>query len=312
MTKNETLVDENSAATIPPNTTTDVCGRIFINKSSQSPIEFNLRGLIDNEYILSNNLNTRPGVGLNKQVLLRYNTSKNIGKSDIKPAPIEIIQPDSKYFKVYDTINGTAWRQLSHNGIEKIHRSLLSNILEGISTRASDYNKLLEPSILMSWYNAEARSILDAHKKQRPTVSSDAIRDSIVAQLGSWFRDELTSKQPKTERDVKLIKCDNVSSVILNVLTSDASVRKSAEFTLTYLYKYDEVLTKFTKELKYKWNLATVPGALFIEYDNVQTYDMIAAIFKRIVREIVDMMDKSKMWTSSIDSLKQYYLEYNN
>ena len=53
---------------------------VFINNGSSSPIEFDMRGLIDANYVMANGLKTNPSNGLTKKVIERFNTAKLLSR----------------------------------------------------------------------------------------------------------------------------------------------------------------------------------------------------------------------------------------
>lgn len=286
---------------------------IKINKSSSSPIDFNVSGLIDQEYIAKHQLNTLSLTCIDEVIVRRFATTITQEITNEQPSTVEIITPESETFTVVDTINGKIWRYLTYNGNILIHRSMLNTLLIGITTRPTNYNKYLEDVIIENYFDPKSELTKEQFKKSsQHRISPGSIKTKLIEALVTWFKEELRIRKPSTIKEVKQIDLAQHARVILDYLTGEnASKQRSAEFTLTYLMQYDAILTTLSKDIKFKWNITHLPTNLFKEYTTTIAYSYIVDTIITLITNITNEMDKNKAWTSTGYSLKEYYLEYN-
>jgi hypothetical protein len=307
-------------------------GVVLMNSSSRSPIEFDVRSLIDDKYIAQHSLKIHDSSGLSEKVIEKYNTSIDLGKSSILPEYTKIYiegneilddqfpsYPDLWY--IIETINGTHYRFLVNERSKQAGSKLVSSkdiegLLKGCSTRSTDYNNIMTSDIVKNYSDINMGNIVLDYKNKTTQETSDIIKTKIVDKLTAGFTKafiELQTTRPKhTIDDIKDINIiPLVQQTVLSVLiTTDTSstIKKasSSEYMLTYLFKYNDTLTAMTKEVKYRWYNTKIDASIYKEYDKETANKKITEMFMLVVSQACNELDKNKMWTLPL-SLKQYY-----
>jgi len=116
----------------------DITSRVVITYSTGSGLEFDIRGLIDADYIRARGLETVDGCGLNKKVIARFITTKVL-KSPPAPWTVEIIG-DGPYF-VFESIADGLFRLMRRANDDSPCKISARSIVEGISARAEEYHR---------------------------------------------------------------------------------------------------------------------------------------------------------------------------
>jgi hypothetical protein len=286
---------------------------IKINKSSKSPINFDVRGLLDQEFIAANGLTMSPNAGVNEKTLQKFNTTTNMGVTDIQPSMVEIIGDNtSDVWTVCDTINGRDWRYLTWNGKREVPRGIISPLLDGVNTRPTDYNRCHENIILEKCFDSKAELTTNQYLKHSQYTSSANVRAKLIDELSSWFGKEMAKLKQPNVKDIKEIDVASYVKDILQQLTGEnTKLQKSAEFTLTYLMQYDAILTTVSKNIKFKWNATIISPTIFKDYTTQNAFASISNTLIALVNAQLDELDKNKTWTATGYSLKEFYLEYN-
>lgn len=88
-------------------------GIIVLSIANSSPINFDLRGLIDAKYINENKLTAGKTTGLNKTVLAKYETAELIGVSAVTPMPLQYYGDNtSTHWHIIESITSGMYRCL--------------------------------------------------------------------------------------------------------------------------------------------------------------------------------------------------------
>jgi hypothetical protein len=294
-------------------------GVILINKSTPSPIEFDLRGIMDINYVMENDLKTTPQSGLTKKIVERFNTARQLPRGT-KSEPIVKIHASEKSsatastWYVFETINGELWRLIGRDGSNTTKSDSIRGLIDGLSTRASQYNNILAEDIIAKCFDPKAKMILDSYEDvKRVLPSSETIKSTIIDGLVEWLGPQLKKNMPKDIADFKYISVDRrvVADTILSALTHTTGIhgKGSSEYMLTYICKLDFIIGKFVKELERQWSLETISDRVFKERSGDDLYKYLMDVFRGIAKSTADQLDKLRLWTEYDISIKEYFLE---
>jgi len=285
---------------------------IFVNNGSKSPIEFDMRGLIDQEYIIANGLKTTPSTGLTKKIIERFNTAKYLGRGLF--ATEVTVRGEGHEWYIIETLNGTLFRILGNSSTVnyKTNANTIQSLIEGLSLRPHEYNKLLSESILENCFDAKAQLVLDSYVEEKKIIkSSDPTKDKVVIALMKYFRDNLTITASTTDRTIRdVFKPDVIYDILHTVLPHKTGIHGKGytEYLVTYNLKFDSLVRKFIKELDRVWdNIITTRDKS--EREPVALREYIIDTVTRLIRRAADALDGDNIWTEYDTSLKEYFLD---
>ncbi len=289
---------------------------IVIDKSSKSPIEFDIRGLVSSEYIVQNNLKISIQAGLNKKILERYNTVKELepGRSLMEQAVTRILPPGAKRAAVIETLNGNLYRVVSNTDKLFVDIESINGLINGLSTRPMEYHKIHEEDIVMKCFDPKANVILTAYNEEkRAMLPSDVIKGQVIQDFMETYERKFDKSIPREPNDVWNVVTDvnEINQILLNRLTHTMGVhgKGSAEYTITYMTKFDSIIRQFIKELENRLKGANLTPMLFKEIRGEDLKKHVLSICKDILLKVVDELDRSRQWSEYDFSLKEYFLE---
>lgn len=290
-------------------------GVIVIDRTTPSPVEFNLKGLIDLEYITANNLKTDPISGLNKKIIDRFNTAKAIPSETNQPNIVKRFEGKTGLYYIFETIDGgEKYRLLGKDGAVKVAASSIIGLIQGITTRCHQYNLMQTNDILSKCFDDKATILLNAYEEEKTLLpSSEPIRNAVIDRFMQIFDVQLKEQPVKTVHQLKSIAIDKlvISEVLFDILANSVGIhnKNSTECTMTHLVKFDSIINLFIRELERRWSDESINERIFKEYSTTNLHRILSTIFKNILTSAVDELDKSKTWTEYDVSVKEFFLE---
>jgi hypothetical protein len=277
---------------------------IIINMAGLSPVEYDIRGYIDSNYIKSAGLEMSPTSGLTKKTLIRY-TSTSVLNASMKSRPIYVHgDTSSQSWNVYETIDGASYRQLSYGASTSIPRDKVRFLLDGVTTRPADYSKIMSKRIIGSCYDTLAPMLLREYEMSKTHLpSGEVICRIILEKMSAHFVSKInTINNMITLRDVAINR-DNITVIIIETLGERTT---SSERLLSYIAQFDSIITTFIKELGRRWaNAATNKAAENILNSGHKQH--LLDIFTEVTSASISSMDAKNMWTSIDVSIKDFF-----
>ncbi|QYB17704.1 hypothetical protein PV-S19_0340 [Pacmanvirus S19] len=287
-------------------------GVIIVNKSNNSPVEFDLRGLINLDYIIQNELKTNPQSGLTKKILQRYATVNKLKSSGLAKSLLKFPSKNGQKWYILETIDDTTYRFLGRNGEKIVTSDTIQGILLGITTRAHHYNLMQTNDILDRCFDPKAQLILLAYEEEKLSLpSSEPIRNEIAEKLIKWF--EAAKGKISSVREMKEIVINRkvINEILLDTLTHSIGIhgKGSDEYMITYIAKFDTIINKFIKELEKRWQEEKISDRIFKEHSEKELHQVIMDIFANVTRGAINELDNDKTWTEYDITLKEFFLE---
>lgn len=301
----------NSKLSLDENCKNAGAGIIVVNISNNSPIEFDLRGLIDNEYITANDYKTSQVSGLTKKIIDRFSTTKFLPRAG--SAGKTLIYPSKGPWYILQTINGELYRALGKD-TTAVAPDTIVGLINGLSTRPNQYNLAHSADILGKCFDPHAQLILDSYAEAKQSVaSSEPTKAAIVERMREWFTKQIHDKKPQSAREVKLhaVNTQIITEILLDILTHTTGThgKGSAEYIITYISKFDAIIYKFIKELERRWGEEQIADRVFKERSGADLEKYILDVHDGVVKLAVNELDKSLAWSEYDTSLKEYFLE---
>lgn len=287
-------------------------GVVVINKSTNSPVEFDITKLISGSAPV---VKTNQMSGLTKTIIEKYNTAKMLTRG-VAHDYVKIYKGDRAPTKWYvvETINGMHYRFLGRGGEILLPADSIHGLLHGLSTRAHMYNIVQSNEILAKCYDKNSQLILSAYadKKLSPP-STEPIKTAIVDKLTAWFTARVRNDTPSDLPHLRTLFINRhiISEIVTEVLTGTISAhgRSSSEYMLTYISKFDSIIRAFTKELDTQWLTENINIRVFKEYQHAQLQQHLIGLFSGLARRAVDYLDRTNTWVDHELSLKEFIFQ---
>jgi hypothetical protein len=304
-------------------------GIIVIHKESKSPIEYNLRGLLDEQYILREGLNNAPMAGLNKKTIRKYNTAVMLPMGN---SPGRIQEQDTggtvavpragvretynvdraTHVYVFETITSGYYRTLGFAGETKMPIARVNGLLHGLTSRPHQYNLRQFEVIREVCFDDRAEYVLTQYENEKNVpASSGPIRTAISDRMIDVFRESLRvlPKSPSAFRKY-LPRHDVINEIIVDVLAAAAGIgaNRPAEFVVTCIARFNSIVHRFTKDIERRWASRELPARVFDDYEGDTLRHELIALFRETLTATIEELDKSHAWTEYDISIKEFVL----
>lgn len=286
-------------------------GIIIVDISTSSPITFDISGLVDSEYILSNKLDMKPLSGLTKKVLTRYATAKMLSVGTSPPAPMKIYSGKLPTWYIISMIGDNTYRLMK--GVENTGHTIDKyihinpRILRGLSSRPIKYNDICAVDILQ---NTVATQIIQqvADYVQIIPASTEPDRAKIIDKLMKLF----DLAEFKTPADFKgFLTSEMISSTVMTTLHPRLTERNITEHMTTYVLHMETLTTQLCREL-WKRMYAESLNRLFSEHGSSEIKELLSVRFRLICTKSLDEIDKLGLFINYNYGLKGYVLAKSN
>lgn len=296
---------------------------------SNSPIEFDFKGVIDLSYVVAGDLKVKFMSGLNKKILARYTTAVVLPKVDgATTEPIQIYginnantanTANTRNTIIIQTINGDLFRVLSVD--DSLKTNLPQGFINGITTRPTVYSTLHTKNISRvqvrsgDMFDANATINLSRYADDQKIVpSSEPIKNLIFEDLRGFFT--LHIKSIKSYRDMVAVL---LSSRFREILGSIISLRirgtnpnldkpKSSEYLVTHISRLENLVSKFIKSIIRESSDESLSDRYFKESTDSEIQTMIIDTFINIVRKAANKLDSENLWIGYEMSLKEFLI----
>lgn len=296
---------------------------------SNSPVEFNFKGVIDLSYVNANDLKVKFMSGLNKKILTRYTTASVLPSVDGAVAePIQIYGKSNLNTQgnlntlntiIIETINGSLFRVLSVD--DSLMTAIPQGFIEGVTTRPTVYSTLHMNNItrvqLRSGDMFDANTTLNLSRyadEQKVIPSSEPIKNLIFDDLRGFFTSHL--KSIKSYRDmVALLLTPHFREVVGGIVSvrirgtnPNLDKPKSSEYLVTHISRLENLVSKFIKSIIRESSEESLSDRYFKESTDAELRTMIIDTFINIVRKAANKLDSENLWTGYEMSLKEYLI----
>lgn len=286
---------------------------ILMDISSRSAIEFDIRGLINREYVEGKGLAMNAKYGLNKKNIERLRTTIDLPVKHTSAGKVQkFILPKTTHVYVLQTLNGEVWRPMMLDGETKIPIEYIRGLIDGVSTRAWMYNRIQEDELLAKCLDPKADAIIKSFEEEKRTLPpSDAIKAPIVTDLTEWMQEQLEKKLPKKHEVRTLFMASPIDEVIADKLVRimGVNVKGSAEYAVTYLTRIDDIVREFRSALESKYNEGLIPATLFRDLPENDLRKQILSVYKGCISSAADELDRRQLWAEYDFTLKEYFMD---
>lgn len=280
---------------------------IALYNITKSPIDYDMRGSIDLNYVTQHGLQSTLLTGLNKKIIERYSAGGRI--ADNIERPIEkIIQGDitSQKWYVLETIDGNLWRALGlFNGtlVAQIDMNNIIGLIRGMTTRPYQYNKLCAETIISRCLDPQAENILRDYQNEPRRISSDAINTAIVNHALDIFARKVNAI--KSISDFRDIIYDEslIESCLLTALSNTGT---SFENIITQIYSINESLYKF-KNILEKY-IVNINDRIFSEDSRSEINRILTNVYKIGLEKTVSELSQGNEWATYDTTVKEYFI----
>ncbi len=274
---------------------------VVIDKSSPHPIEFDLRGLCDMQYLVKNDLLHNPKSGLTKKILARYSTIKELPAGTGVALPLHVGSASDKWC-VLETLNGVHYRVLGKvDGGCHLETAEIYGLLNGISTRADDYNREQGDEIIHKCIDTKLHPLATRYEEKLAKM----VNGGEMAIINAF---EAIYKSSKVEiisvANFEHLIRDNVSDILLKNMPQlmGRHSKSSSEYMVNYLIKMDEIKNDTTRNFSARIHELT-------KNSTVTSSDGLYNIYIDMVKSVINDMNKKEVWHAYDISLKQFIMD---
>lgn len=293
-------------------------GLIVMTNPTGSPVEFDLRGLIDSATIAEHDFQTHPTSGLTKRILERFNTAKLLpSDKNVRAKPFSRFPQTGQVpsWQIIESIDGTTWRIVVPIGVDpaddfSIPADLMRAFTEGVSTRPHQYSVMQK--ITSRCFDPRApHKLRDYAATISSRTSTEVLRAKIVDALSRGFEGRLGSApsgqklSPRAFRDLAVDVVD-VSETLLDML-SERVADASPESICTYAAKTDGVVRSLVSEINRALDIHSPPPRFYAETRPTELLAGLLGIFRTCVAAAVDELERSGAWEEYDLTLKEFW-----
>ena len=279
-------------------------GIILFDISTPSPISFNIAGLIDHDYIMKNDLNTKPLSGLTKKVLTRLTTTSVVDTKTDSPGPMQIFPGKLPTWYIISKIGESAFRPMYNNGY--IHTN--PRILRGLSTRPTQYNSLMTPKILLQ---NELIQKTNQHVRDFTEIVEESIEPGIAKitdKLLKYF-DEETFNTPADFQE--FLTYEMVTAAVMRSLHPKLTEKNIAEHLVTYVLHMDTIITQIRRGI-WKHMTEQTLNRLFSEHSADSLREILRGRLESIIKRVLGEINDLGLFKNYNYGLKNYVLTKSN
>jgi hypothetical protein len=287
------------------------CAILLVSHNARTPIEFSILSLIDYDYVVANDLITSMQSGINKKIIQRYNTIRQLANNPNTQyrGTIKRYGDTADKYYVIETFNDIDYR-LIHSIREKDASTvkiaqtsalICAQLFGSPPMRNSAYNNISGATIVDKCIMPNHTALLAEYrgevKSQPPT---QPLKDALIQEFTEGFREHLRHISQHGEQSrltyesfVEYVTGAERNAAILNkVLARVLPIKDSLEFLTLFLHKMDSVANKFSKEMIRATHSHLVQRKTIQSKHGRELESYLAAIYGAIVKSVVNTLDE--------------------
>lgn len=274
---------------------------VVINKSSASCVEFDIRGLIDKQYITKRSLNVTDKEGLSEKKITKYDTAKMLTVHDSYSDKKIINTLGEQQVYVFETINGKQYRLLSCDGQPKVDINSIDGLVNDFRCLPEKYNLLHEENILTKCFDNKSKHIIKDF--ENITYKHTDIKHKILHRLTKRFNALSDDINSVSDFFTFIVDTTPIYDTLTSILTQQHT---GSEYNLSYLVKFDRISFLLMDETKKRTkHIDNKIFDLSAKDKNIQLMNA----YKNALADALDEMDKTGVWSNYEMSLKEYYIK---
>lgn len=302
------------------------CTRIW--RPTESPIVFDMRGLIDPVYIAENDLSISSLSGVTKKVLKKYNTTEMLTRpdqSDNQDNSNNLNHPttDLVWRAEYSTDSSPIWETIDGGNSWRELKTVTSaaNMSKGISTRPKRYHEIQSSEIMSRCLISNINYHLENFEKYKHPLTDvgrtklvEKFTEDFLARVYAFGRhdrnsslksDKATEIHIKNQTELRelFVTREDVAGSITRT-----SQHKSAESQMTFLLRCENIATALFKEMNRRFEKVKLLDRTFTENSPDELKKILTDTFKQIMTESLNELNDSGIFDDYDSSLKNYVM----
>ena len=288
-------------------------GIILLNRSTRSPLEFDMRGLIDIDYVTTNDLKTTPFSGLNNKVIRRFVTTRILPAAGAAE-PLRRFPGAQDEWIVIETISPGLYRLLRKDGRFVLRPDEIRGLLEGPSGRPQSYNDIHAREILRKCLDEKATYLFSLYQQEASSQNSaEILKLKIIDKLSRWFSENILGKRVSDVNDLKKMLTDN--KILTHVLVESIGITITdrsfqQDQILSMLVSLDVLTSRLSKEIERRWENIKITNRMLTEYSPTDLSRMLTDSYQKVLRGALDEVDKYGLLGGWETSLKEFFMKH--
>jgi hypothetical protein len=277
-----------------------------IIKHILTPLEFDIRPLIDKQYLIENGLYLPVDHALDEAMLRKTNTSYMLNDSPEKLQKIIKIPADASRCLIIESLTVDSYRIMS-NTEDYLSDPLLTNINNGSAARPLLYNNIINNEIMTRKGFKNHTALLNKFKNEYKSTSlpADTVMTKVKEELKNQIEKLVKSDKHKNENEFITLATDMtvLASAINKVLPmKEMDGNGRMEYTITYLIRINDISLDFTK----KFSHVLLEKGIRKFYNNKNT---LLTICNDSIDATVMSMNKAGKWSDFEYSFKEFVMD---
>lgn len=299
-------------------------GLIIAHNGFGTRLEFDIRALVDEKYVMEHDLNVSIMEGLSKKGIERFTTIMHVDdeRADSngngkRPAIMysHYLPAATKKIIYFETFNGYKFRILGRGDEYTINADDVAGLIYGASTRPTRYNTICGSTIFDKCITKTTEPVVNRYENLEPGLSTGDVSTAGMSRDTSTIKNKIrdllvAGVDLKTKNYYKAYKhaTRDVGHVLMKVLPAGLS----NEERVTYLYKIYDLADMFDRELRAAYNDAEFSSSAIghIKAEDLPAY--LAKTYGAIFSRALDAMDAKGIWSLYDASLKELYIGATN
>jgi hypothetical protein len=282
----------------------------IIIKHVLTPLEFDIRPLVNKQYLIDNGLYLPVDHVLNDAMIKKTNTNYMLNKKTDSETKLEQriirVEADSSKCYIIESLVPDMYRLLSNTG-DYLSNQLETNLNSGSVIRPMLYNNIINEEIIAKKGFKNHTALVNKFRTDYKSTSlpADTVMSKVKEELRNQVEKLIQSDKHKTESEFIALATDTsiIASAINKVLPmkeSDGGSRQ--EYTITYLIRINDIAFELTK----RFTSALIEKGVRKFYKNMNTLQQICF---EAIDIVVASMNKTGKWSNFEYSFKEFVLD---
>lgn len=296
---------------------------ITIKNESPHALEYNLNGVISEQYINANKLRIKPNSGLSIQYIKKMTTIREIApKNQNTFVPtidcaityhetnprnkwliLRIMRGNYAIATTLSTINTAQKSTKRHMFDLAVPQNDAIGLIEGATMRPHQYNT----SAKLNPIDPTAKHLLEEYERRGDlSQSAQPLKDKIHDQLLSHIA---RSPPIRAIHDFRFFDIDAAISATFNTIMNNAEIAQK-EIKISQYIEINRITNDFTKRFRRELHIAKIDNNIFRDFDEQYIAKFFGKLFSNIIINILDTMEALQMFSHYQSSLKSWAITY--
>lgn len=294
---------------------------IAIYPDYMTPIEFNMSSLINPKYIAEHNLSIPETTGINSKVIKKFDIINLIDNANennsIKKNTKQIYaeNTDSDNIIIFSIMKDKYRLLCTEINKYVCDRGDIRSLIDGKSYKIKKYNEIINNKIINEIAEEKYQNVIREYEGMKVSKTETGITKlNMQNALVKAFTKLYDEEKPTNSKEIIYLIMEKMPLKDLFIETLEHTIGisglGSTEYALTYVHKINNILNRFTGEMKRKIKRMKIPKKIFEEYKPEDLRKYVIESYQSLVKDIIKILDAPpSVWEDYDFSLKDHIME---